>query len=107
KAFLKASYEGWVFALENPDEAIDIFKATVPTVDVTTFKENFAEGTLLFQTQTYADNGIGYMDETRMCETVDVINEYVEMQSNPECQDVYTNEFLPEPAIELPDSLRP
>lgn len=103
EAFLDATYRGWQWTFENPDEAIEILKGAVPEIDPVSYRANLDLVMDLFDSETYAENGIGYIAEERMCETVDVVSAYIEMTEAPECSEVYTNEHLPE--IELPASI--
>lgn len=103
EAFLDATYRAWQWTFENPDEAITILKSAVPEIDPESYRQNLDLVMELFDSETYVENGIGFIGEERMCETVEVVSAYIEMPEAPECADVYTNEHLPE--YELPASV--
>ena len=52
------------------------------------------------KTDRYAKNGIGWMEEKKMCASVDLVNTYMGVPAKVECKAVYTNEFLTK--IDLP-----
>jgi NitT/TauT family transport system substrate-binding protein len=104
EGFLDATYRAWQWTFENPDEAIEILKAEVPEIDPKSYRQNLDLVMELFDSESYAENGIGHIAEERMCETVEVVSTYIEMPEAPECSEVYTNEYLPE--YELPASVR-
>ena len=56
------------------------------------------------KTDRYARNGIGWMEENKMCQSVDLVNTYMGVPTKVECKAVYTNEFLTR--VELPQSMR-
>lgn len=104
EAFLDATYRAWQWTFENPDEAIDILKSAVPEIDKQSYRQNLDLVMDLFASETYVENGLGFIGEERMCQTVDIVSTYIEMPEAPECSEVYTNEYLPE--YELPASVR-
>ena len=61
-------------------------------------------GAELMKTERYAKNGIGWMDDKKMCGSVDLVNTYMGVARKVECKEVYTNEFLT--MVELPKSMR-
>ena len=46
------------------------------------------------KTDRYAKNGIGWIDEKKMCDSVDLVNTYMGLPKKVDCKDVYTTEFL-------------
>jgi NitT/TauT family transport system substrate-binding protein len=104
RAFLEASYKGWQDVMENPKSALEIFKKRVPEIDLSVIEPNMMMGLELMKTERYAKNGIGWMDEKKMCASVDLVNTYMGVPKKVECKEVFTNEFLTK--IELPKSMR-
>ncbi len=100
KAFLEAAYMGWRDVLANPDEAMAIFKKRVPEIDETLIAANMKMGLELLKTDRYKENGIGWIEEAKMCASVDLVNTYMGLPSEVACADTYTTEFLPK--IEMP-----
>src|SRR4029453_6913480 len=77
KDFLEASYMGWRDVLADPKAAMVIFKKRVPEIDVDTITDNMIMGLDLMKTDQYAKEGIGSIDDKRMCGSVDLVNTYM------------------------------
>jgi len=56
----------------------------------------------LMRTKTYADKGIGWIDEKKMCASVDLVNSYMGLPRKIDCGTVSTTEFLTKVAMPLP-----
>jgi len=104
KAFLEASYLGWRDVMSDPKSALEIFKKRVPEIDLSIIEPNMMMGLDLMKTDRYAKNGIGWMEDKKMCDSVDLVNTYMGVPTKVECKAVYTNEFLTR--VELPRSAR-
>ncbi|HEY7517488.1 MAG TPA: ABC transporter substrate-binding protein, partial [Methylomirabilota bacterium] len=77
RAFLEASYTGWRDVMENPKSALEIFKKRVPEIDLSLIEPNMMMGLELMKTARYAQHGLGWMDERKMCHSVDLVNTYM------------------------------
>ena len=95
KAFLEASYHGWEDVFKDPDGAIEIFKKRVPELDVPTTKLALPLILDLLRTKRYEEHGIGYIDKEKMCKTVAIVNENLQLPRKPDCAEVYTTALLP------------
>jgi NitT/TauT family transport system substrate-binding protein len=104
RAFLEASYQGWRDVMDNPKSALEIFKKRVPEIDLAIIEPNMLMGLDLMKTERYARHGIGWMDDKKMCASVDLVNTYMGVPRKVECREVFTNEFLTR--VELPKSMR-
>jgi NitT/TauT family transport system substrate-binding protein len=104
RAFLEASYLGWRDVMDNPKSALEIFKKRVPEIDLSIIEPNMMLGLELMKTDRYARHGIGWMDDKKMCGSVELVNTYMGVARKVECKEVYTNEFLTK--VELPKSMR-
>jgi NitT/TauT family transport system substrate-binding protein len=104
RAFLEASYQGWRDVMDNPKSALEIFKKRVPEIDLSLIEPNMLMGLDLMKTERYAKHGIGWMDDKKMCASVDLVNTYMGVPRKVECREVFTNEFLTK--VELPKSMR-
>jgi NitT/TauT family transport system substrate-binding protein len=104
RAFLEASYLGWRDVMADPKSALEIFKKRVPEIDLTVIEPNLLMGLELMKTDRYAQRGIGWMDDKKMCASVELVNTYMNPPKKVECQQVYTNEFLTK--VEMPKSMR-
>ena len=104
RAFPEASYIGLRDVMDNPKSALEIFKKRVPEIDLSIIEPNMMMGLELMKTERYVKNGIGWMDDKKMCASVELVNTYMGVPKPVDCKDVYTNEFLTK--IELPKSMR-
>lgn len=95
KAFLEASYMGWRDALANMNEGLAIFKKRVPELDLPVAREAMPMVFDLLQSKRYEEHGIGWIDEKKMCRTVELVNENMKLPRKPSCGEVYTSALLP------------
>ncbi len=102
--FLEASYLGWRDVMADPKSALEIFKKRVPEIDLAVIGPNMLMGLELMKTDRYAQHGIGWMDDRKMCASVELVNTYMNPPKKVECHQVYTNEFLTK--VEMPKSMR-
>ncbi len=100
KAFLEASYMGWRDVMADPKAAMDVLKKRVPEVDVETTMPNLMIGLDLMKTDRYTKNGIGWIDEKKMCASVDLVNTYMGLPKKVDCKAVYSTEFFTK--VEMP-----
>jgi len=99
RAFLEAAYLGWRDVMADPKEAVAIFKKRVPEIDVPIIAANLKLGLDLMQTSRYAANGIGWIEQQKMCASVDLVNTYMGLPRKVECSAVFTNDFLTKVAM--------
>ena len=102
KAFLEAAYMGWRDVMADPKAALAIFKKRVPEIDLAIIEPNMMLGIDLMRTKRYADNGIGWIDDKKMCSSTDIVNTYMGVPRKLDCKDVYTVEFLSKVALPVP-----
>jgi NitT/TauT family transport system substrate-binding protein len=93
KAFLEASYMGWRDVMADPKAAMVIFKKRVPEVDVELMTPNMLLGLGLMKTDRYAKNGIGSIDDKKMCDSVELVNTYMGLPKKVDCKAVYSKDF--------------
>ena len=94
RAFLEASYMGFRDVMADPEGSLAIFKKRVPEIDVNFIRANMALGLGLMKTDRYRQHGIGWMEDKKMCNSVDIVNTYMGLTKKVACDQVYTNEFL-------------
>ncbi|HEX2890806.1 ABC transporter substrate-binding protein [Vineibacter terrae] len=94
KAFLEASYMGWRDVMADPKAALAILKKRVPEVDLSVIEPNMMIGLSLMKTERYAKNGIGWIDEKKMCDSVDLVNTYMGLPKKVDCKATFTTEFF-------------
>ena len=56
----------------------------------------------LWRTDRYKNNGIGWVDDKKMADSVKIISQYRDIKVNMKSSDVYTNEFLTKIALPIP-----
>ena len=100
KDFLEASYMGWRDVMADPKAAMAIFKKRVPEIDYDVISENMLMGLALMNTERYAKNGIGFIEDKKMCNSVDLVNTYMGLSKKADCKDVYSMEFFTK--VEMP-----
>jgi NitT/TauT family transport system substrate-binding protein len=94
KRFVKASLRGWEFALKNPEESIEIMAKHRPEIDKPILLANLKLIIDLFRTDRYRQNGIGWVDDKKMADSIKIISQYRDLKVDMKTKDVYTNEFL-------------
>lgn len=104
RAFLEASYLGWRDVMQQPAAALEIFKRRVPEIDLSVIEPNLRMGLELMRTDRYARMGLGWIDEAKMCASVELVNTYMAPPRRVDCREVFTTEFLPR--VELPAAMR-
>lgn len=93
--FLEATYRGWRDTMENPKAALELLKKRVPEINLALVEPALHESMALMKTERYEKNGIGWLDRTKMCRTVELINTYLrDMPRKVGCDEIYTTEFL-------------
>ncbi len=94
RRFVKASLRGWEFTLKNPEEAIEIMAKQRPEIDKPVLLANLKLIIDLFRTNRYKQNGIGWVDDKKMADSIKIIAQYRDLKVDMKTKDLYTNEFL-------------
>jgi NitT/TauT family transport system substrate-binding protein len=94
KRFVKASLRGWEFTLKNPEEAIEIMAKHRPEIEKPVLLANLKLIIDLFRTNRYKQNGIGWVEDKKMADSIKIISQYRDLKVDMKTSDVYTNEFL-------------
>ena len=100
RAFLQAAYMGWHDVMADPKGALAIFKKRVPEIDLSIIEPNMMLGLELMRTKNYAEHGIGWIDEKKMCDSVDLVNTYMGLPKKVDCKAIYSTEFFTK--VEMP-----
>ena len=102
RAFLKAAYMGWSDVMKDREGTLAIYKKRVPEIDVDFIRANQAIGIELMRTSRFAKNGLGWIEEKKMCDSAEIANKYMGMPRQVDCKTVFTNDFLPKVALPIP-----
>ena len=94
KKFLEAAYMGWRDVMADPEAAMAIFKKRVPEIDEKLLAANMKMGLELMQTDRYKEHGIGWVEEKKMCASVELVNTYMGLPKHVDCKDTFTTDFL-------------
>lgn len=105
RAFLDASYLGWVDVFEDPDGALATLQVYQPHIDLDQYKQNLELVFDLMSTERYAEGGIGWIDPDKMAATVELINATSEAERDATPEEVFTMDF--HPGHPLPEAYRP
>ena len=87
--FLKASFKGWVYCRDNPEECLQIVLDNGPTLGEGHQRWQLNEINKLIWPN---DNGIGVMDEDDYATTVQIATDYGVVKNDPG-EGVYTTEY--------------
>ena len=101
RAFLEAAYMGWRDVMADPKAALAIFKKRVPEIDLAIIEPNMMLGLELMRTRNYADKGIGWIDEKKMCASTEMVNTYMGLPKKVDCKNVYSMEYFSKVAMPL------
>jgi NitT/TauT family transport system substrate-binding protein len=102
RAFLKAAYTGWRDVMADREPSLAIYKKRAPEIDMAFIRSNQAMGIDLMRTTRYAQNGLGWIEEKKMCDSAEIANKYMGLPKPVDCKTVFTNEFLTKVALPLP-----
>jgi len=102
KRFVKASLRGWEFTLKNPEEAIEIMAKYRTEIDKPVMVANLKLIIDLFRTTRYQQNGIGWVDDKKMADSIKIIAQYRDLKVDMKPADMYTNEFLTKIPLPIP-----
>lgn len=91
--FVAATLEGYRWAIENPDQTLDIVVKANPEVDPAAARLSllFAIDGLL--TRAAREHGLGYMDPERMAFQIDLMAKLNDVRA-PAAAEMYTNQFV-------------
>jgi NitT/TauT family transport system substrate-binding protein len=102
KRFVKASLRGWEFTLKDPEAAIETLARFRPEIDKDLMLVNLKLIIDLWRTQRYKENGIGWVEEKKMADSIRIITKYQDLKTEVKTSDMYTNEFLTKYPLPIP-----
>ena len=88
--FVRATYEGYAFVLENPEEATRIVLEHYPILDPEVTRQQIDElSGLITGTET-----LGWLEEDKIARTLKLVSEAYEIEASLSPLELYTTEFL-------------
>ncbi len=102
--FVAASIKGFLYARQQPDEAVEIVQKFSSTVDLAVAKREMELSWQTWVTPNTAGQPLGWMAEKDWQATVDILRQYGGVAAPPEPREIYTNELVPTGAEFVPPS---
>lgn len=102
KRFLTGLYKGFAWAVEHPQEAVDIILKELPVLNRETALEHWSIAIDHLLDEGALKNGAGYVDRKKMTFTRDVMAETYNLKVKPPVNDLYTMEHLPKIMVKRP-----
>ncbi|MEJ2378066.1 MAG: ABC transporter substrate-binding protein [Pseudolabrys sp.] len=100
KRFVRASLQGWQFALRNPKKAAEDQIKFVPSLNVAKSVAELAVVKNLAVTAEVKKHGLGWFDPAEMKASLDFVTKYVGISGKPPAaSDLYATGYLPSPPI--------
>lgn len=96
RAFVAASQKGWEYALQHPDEAVDLALKEFPQVDRNYLKGSWEIARSLLNTPNTEGRPIGWMSDKDWQQTLDLLQRYAGLENPKPLDFYYTNAFLPQ-----------
>jgi NitT/TauT family transport system substrate-binding protein len=94
RRFLKATYEGTAWAIDDPEGAVQLFMKRNPTLNAEIVRAEWKITVDHLLTPLAQKYGLGYIDREKMVRTIDIVAKGMEVKAVP-AEDVYTGAFLP------------
>lgn len=95
RRFTEASLRGLAYALEHPEEAVDLLRKSNPEIDRAGAIEELATFKKIQDTPDVKTHGFGYIDEKRLTDTRDVVTKALSLKRTVPIEDIYSKGFLP------------
>ena len=95
RTFVKASLRGFLYAHQNPDEAVAITKKFAAEIVPEIAKRELQMSFLNWQTPNTAGKQMGWMSDKDWDATVETLKQYGGVTTPLKAADLYTNEFVP------------
>ncbi len=95
KRFLKASYQGMAFLMQNPDQAAQMHVKAMSEFDISTAMTETQLAKSMFTYSPWKQNGLGWIDPSSMSTTMQVAQQTYNIQTVPPANQIYTNDLLP------------
>jgi NitT/TauT family transport system substrate-binding protein len=94
RRFLRAAYQGVQFAMQEPDQAADIYTAVAPALNKEATRAAVKSLMKTFNHPGQIKNGLGYIDPKDLEVTYDIAQKFADMTPLRDLKSAYTNEFV-------------
>ena len=94
RRFLKATYRGYQYAIDNPEAAADIMVKQFPTVDRNVGLQQIREINALIVDPNARDKPLGYLRQDRMASTEAFVDKAFGLNGKVKATDLYTDDFV-------------
>lgn len=101
-SFVGATMDGYAYAIEHPDEALDITLKANPELDRESARLSLLFAIDAVMTKVSKDRGLGYMEDDRMAFQIKLMSELMKFRPP---KDVYTNQFIHKKSLTVPPAL--
>ena len=103
--FVAATMEGYRWAIENPDQALEIIVKANPEVDQAAARLGLMVAIDGLLTKAGREHGLGYMDPERMAFQIDMLAKLNDFP-RPAADEVYTNQFIQKTSFTVSPALQ-
>lgn len=93
RRFLKASLEGWQYAVDHPTEAVDAYMAERPESDRAFNEANFTKLTPILLSPDVEKSGFGAQTQARWQSTQDILFDLGMIESKMDITKLFNNDF--------------
>jgi NitT/TauT family transport system substrate-binding protein len=100
--FVAATMDGYAYAIEHPEEALDITLKANPELDRQSARLSLLFAIDAIMTKASKENGLGYMEDDRMAFQIKLMSDL--MKFTPP-KDTYTNQFVQKKPFTVPPAL--
>jgi len=95
KRVVEATMRGYAWARDNPEKAADIFEERFPESSRELMLAQFKIALQHMITPLSKEHGLGYIDEEKMAQTIELIESYSNFEEKLDPKNVYTMDYLP------------
>jgi NitT/TauT family transport system substrate-binding protein len=95
KKFLRATYKGILWSMENYKEAVEVTMKMIPEVDRELMEQGGKMNFDLILAPEVYEKGIGWVSKEKMEYSRDIFSKYAKLSKTVPVEEIYTNQFLP------------
>lgn len=98
RRFVKANMEAWAHCLLYAQKCLDNFYKYAPGMSKELVDGHYIEAINLLIDDGVKKHGLGWMDDKKMSDTIDIMTKFTPLKSRIPTKELYTNRFLPQVA---------